>query len=40
MVRSVTVPRLAEFMAGLLRLADHSLRERLRGFAVDHGIAI
>ncbi len=40
MIRTVTVPRLEEFMAGLLHLADHSLRERLRSFAVDHGIAI
>jgi phosphotransferase system, enzyme I, PtsP len=40
MVRSAIVPQLEEFMAGLLHLPDHSLRERLRNFAVDHGIAI
>jgi phosphotransferase system enzyme I (PtsP) len=40
MVRSVNLPQLEEFMANLLYLPDHSLRERLRGFAIDHGVAI
>ena len=40
MVRSVNLPQLEDFMADLLHLPDHSLRERLRGFAIDHGVAI
>jgi phosphotransferase system enzyme I (PtsP) len=40
MVRSVNLPQLEDFMADLLYLPDHSLRERLRAFAVDHGVVI
>jgi phosphotransferase system enzyme I (PtsP) len=40
MIRSLELKELEEFMVGLLQLPDHSLRERLRAFAVDHGIAI
>jgi len=40
MVRSVNLPRLEEFMANLLFLPDHSLRERLRSYAIDHGVVI
>ncbi len=40
MVRSTKLPEIESFMAGLFDLPDHSIRERLRGFALDHGIAI
>jgi len=40
MVRSLHLPALEEFMAGLFGLHDHSLRDRLRAFAVDHGVVI
>ncbi len=40
MIRSLNLPELEEFMVGLLNLPDHSLRERLRAFAIDHGIAV
>lgn len=40
MIRSLDLPGLEEFILGLLDLPDHSLRERLRAFAIDHGIAI
>ena len=40
MVRSLNLPELEHFLAGLLHLPDHSLRERLRTFAIDHRIAI
>jgi phosphotransferase system enzyme I (PtsP) len=40
MIRSLELPALQQFLAGLLDAQDHSLREKLRGFALDHGVAI
>jgi hypothetical protein len=40
MVRSVDVPHLTDYLAGLSRSADHSLRQKLVGFARDHGVAL
>ncbi len=40
MVRSVRLPQLQEFMGELLNLPDHSLRDRLRAFAIDHQVAV
>jgi phosphotransferase system enzyme I (PtsP) len=40
MVRSVFLPDLEEYVADLLPLPDHSLRERLRNFALDHQVAL
>lgn len=40
MVRSLRLPVTESFMEGLYHLPDHSVRERLRAFAVDHGVAI
>jgi phosphotransferase system enzyme I (PtsP) len=40
MLRSLDLPRLETFMAGLENSANHSLREQLRGYARDRGIAI
>jgi phosphotransferase system enzyme I (PtsP) len=40
MIRSLNVRVLAEYLATLYDLADHSLRQKLAAFATDHGIAI
>ena len=40
MLRSLDLPRLEAYMAGLETSASHSLREQLRGYARDRGIAI
>lgn len=40
MIRSLAVRPLAAYLDGLVGLPDHSLRERLRTYARDHGIAI
>ncbi len=40
MTRSLTVGPLREYLLPLLELADHSLRDKLRDFAKDHGIVI
>ncbi|MEN3163423.1 phosphoenolpyruvate--protein phosphotransferase [Tistrella mobilis] len=40
MVRSLDRGHLASYMATLLDLPDHSVRDRLMAFAHDHGIAI
>ncbi|HIJ38232.1 MAG TPA: phosphoenolpyruvate--protein phosphotransferase, partial [Rhodospirillaceae bacterium] len=40
MVRSVFLPALEDYMSGLYALPDHSLREYLRAFALDHGVLI
>jgi len=40
MVRSVFLPALEGYMASLYDLPDHSVREKLRNFAVDHGVQL
>ena len=40
MVRSLSLPPLRDFMDSLYRRAERSVRERLRGFAIDHGVVI
>jgi phosphotransferase system enzyme I (PtsP) len=40
MVRSLSLPALETYMAGLYDLPCHSVREELRHFAVDHGVVI
>ena len=40
MVRSLHAGELATFMAGLYRRPDHSVRERLKAFAHDHGVQL
>jgi phosphotransferase system enzyme I (PtsP) len=40
MVRSLTLPPLEDFMTTLYDLPDHSVRERLRSFALDHGVQL
>ncbi len=40
MIRSLSVQPLRDYMQELTDLEDHSLRERLRNFANDHGIEI
>lgn len=40
MVRSLDVRGLRAYLSGLYDCADHSLREKLRNFAVDHGVAL
>jgi phosphotransferase system enzyme I (PtsP) len=40
MIRSVSLPPLERYMAGLYTLASHSVREELRHFALDHGVQI
>jgi len=40
MVRSLDVGPLRQYLAGATRLPDHSLREKLREFARDHGVSI
>jgi phosphotransferase system enzyme I (PtsP) len=40
MVRSLQLGAIREFLAGLDRLGDHSLRPKLRAFARDHGVII
>ena len=39
-VRSLDLPPLARLMRELADAHDHSIRERLRGYARDRGIAI
>ena len=40
MIRSLALPPLERFMAGLYTLPAHSVREELRHFARDHGVQI
>ncbi len=40
MIRSLSVNDLSQYLHGLEGLAEHSLREKLREFAVDHGVMI
>ena len=40
MIRSLAVRPLAAYLDGLVGLPDHSLREKLRTYARDHGVAI
>ncbi|MCB9947386.1 MAG: phosphoenolpyruvate--protein phosphotransferase [Rhodospirillaceae bacterium] len=40
MIRSLTVSQLERYLDRLMSGADHSLREKLRGFAMDRGIEI
>ncbi len=40
MVRSLEVTPLRRYLSYLCDLTDHSVREKLRGFARDHGVAI
>ena len=40
MTRSLAVGPLAHYMDSLYRLPDHSLRQKLKAYAVDHGVAI
>ncbi|MBL8837038.1 MAG: phosphoenolpyruvate--protein phosphotransferase [Alphaproteobacteria bacterium] len=40
MVRSVSVDELVRYVERLTALADHSVRDHLRAFARDHGVAI
>jgi len=40
MVRSLDCQRVSEYVETLLTLPDHSLRAKLKGFALDHGILI
>jgi phosphotransferase system enzyme I (PtsP) len=40
MVRSLSVAPLRHYLAEGTRLLDHSLREKLREFAHDHGVSI
>lgn len=40
MVRSLEVGPLRDYLAGQFGKSGHSLREKLRGFARDHGVAI
>jgi phosphotransferase system enzyme I (PtsP) len=40
MVRSLSLPRLEDYMATLYDLPDHSLRDELRNFALDHGVQL
>jgi phosphotransferase system enzyme I (PtsP) len=40
MIRSLFLPALEDYMATLCDLPDHSVRERLRMFAHDHGVQL
>ena len=40
MLRSLDVAALRQYMAGLYQKGDHSLRDKLRSFAKDHGVII
>jgi phosphotransferase system enzyme I (PtsP) len=40
MVRSLYLPALEDYMATLVDLPDHTVREKLRNFAIDHGVQI
>lgn len=40
MVRSLDAGALRSYMRGLLDSPEHSLREKLRSFAIDHGVAL
>ncbi len=40
MIRSLPLAPLADYLLDLRGSADHSVREHLRGFALDHGIRI
>jgi phosphotransferase system enzyme I (PtsP) len=40
MVRSLEIAPLRAYVESLYDLGDHSVRERLRAFALDHGVAI
>lgn len=40
MVRSLTIPLLADYLERIVTLPDHSLRSRLISFAQDHGVVV
>ena len=40
MIRSLDVPELRQFLERLLDSRDHSMRQKLREFALDHAVAI
>jgi phosphotransferase system enzyme I (PtsP) len=40
MIRSLSLPPLQRYMAGLYTVPAHSVREELRHFALDHGVQI
>ncbi|MTJ81559.1 MAG: phosphoenolpyruvate--protein phosphotransferase [Telmatospirillum sp.] len=40
MVRSLSLERLEDYMNTLFDLPDHSVREKLRSFALDHGVQL
>jgi phosphotransferase system enzyme I (PtsP) len=40
MVRGLSLPRLEDYMSTLYDSPDHSVREKLRSFALDHGVQL
>jgi phosphotransferase system enzyme I (PtsP) len=40
MARSLAILPLRQYLQSLLDLPDHSVREKLRGFAQDHGVIV
>ncbi|PKU26323.1 phosphoenolpyruvate--protein phosphotransferase [Telmatospirillum siberiense] len=40
MVRSLSLSRLEDYMSTLYDLPDHSVRDKLRNFALDHGVQL
>lgn len=40
MVRTLSVPPLREYLDGLLKSPDRSLRDKLKSFAIDHGVVL
>ena len=40
MIRSLKVRPLAAYLKTIIDLPDHTLREKLRGYARDHGVVI
>jgi len=40
MIRSLSVESLRDYLGTLYNLPDHSLREKLRAFARDHGVLL
>jgi phosphotransferase system enzyme I (PtsP) len=40
MIRSLSLDRLADYLAEIRASTDHSLRTKLAAFARDHGVAL
>jgi phosphotransferase system enzyme I (PtsP) len=40
MLRSLNVSALSDYIEMLYPVRDHSLREKLRAYAIDHGVMI